>query len=184
MKFINFFCLCAVFLNFVGCALNSKKGDPYFQDETFLDSYKIFDAAGLKKGKKILIIPFKAGRGIEANESLDSLSLMLIKGVHDGLKDKNDAHVVLAAPEAETADLILKGYITRIQTPGKFGGLIGSEKPHSLTIEANLIDKKTGQMIAVFKQKKESLDPMQSLKHLAHFIGQDIAQSIINESSK
>lgn len=182
MKFKNIFIFLTLLANIVGCASSVKKDNAAFQDAIFFESYKIFDAQSLADNKKILVLPFKAGKGIEANESLDAVSFMIIRGIYDIFKDGQVKHSVLSASEAQQAELIMRGYITKIKVPKAMGKWFGGEDSYELRVEASLIEKETGETIAVFKHQRESQAESQNLKFLGHFIGQDIGQIIISES--
>ena len=50
-------------------------------DITKQDVYHCLEA--LKNGKNIAVVPFTAGVGVEANEDLDRIALMIVKGISD-----------------------------------------------------------------------------------------------------
>lgn len=72
-------------------------------------SGNLVDIPKLKAGGKVGFMPFKAGPRAEANDQLDRLSLMLIKGIGDALQEQKTNLTV--TQQEEEADFVVDGYI-------------------------------------------------------------------------
>lgn len=186
MNGIKIFSLLCVVVSFISCASRTGQQETvYFEDEALSSSYKVLNTELLNNSHKILAIPFRPGKGVESNEKLDAISLMIIKGLHDSFKDSGGHYKVLSADESEDAELILRGYIVKMQAPKKgWKSWFVFKKPLILAIDVTLLHQKSGQTVAVFKQVRESREKNLDLKYLAHFLGQDIGNIIGSEIQK
>jgi len=127
-------------------------------------SGNVVDAAKLKTAAKLGFSSFRAGPQAAADDQLDRLSLMLIKGIKDSLEAKK---VSLATTDQEEgADVVMDGYIEEF-----------SRKRFSVSGE--LWDKETGAKVLVFgasrvlRPKKDN--PMDTAYEVGTVIGDYIA---------
>ncbi len=70
--------------------------------------------------------PFRAGPQAVADEELDRVSMMLIKGLTESLQAAGSAWTV--TDEAAEADYVVEGYIEEFSLPGKVSGVLRKKR--------------------------------------------------------
>ena len=148
-------------------------------------SGKILNKERLSQGGNLLLQPFQAGPNVEANPQLDKISFRIMKGVSDSLKGNRPYFNILLDDEktVQEADLVLQGYITEMHKTSAINGLFGKNKDN-LGIEGKLVDKNTGEVLAVFSNTFEARDKEEDHKKLGLRAGEDIGQFIVSQMGK
>ena len=144
------------------------------------NSSKIIDKDLLKKGGKIAIIPFVAGPGVEADDQLDKISLMLVKGIAEELQASGPFEIV-TGDAANEADFILEGRVTSVAQTAKW------EKWATVTLQNNVVlgvkgritDVKSKEVLAVFSNDRTSRRARQNHQELGLMLGHDIGKFIL-----
>jgi hypothetical protein len=139
-----------------------------------LEDSRILDKEKFNKGGRLLVVPFTPGVNVAANEELDRVSLMIVRGIADSLND-NAHFIVLNSGNADTADLILEGRIVAMTKPGQIKKLVSKKKKY-IAIEGKLIDAKSGDIVCYFTDREESQSRKQPFADLGSSIGQDIGK--------
>jgi len=150
-----------------------------------IDKNKFFKAAGgskvvnaerLREGGNIVIIPFKAGAGVEANEELNKISFHMVKGISDFLKEHSTPFNVLFSENAQEADLILEGHITGIKDRSKFRKWTFQNNGIEMSIKGRLVDRKTGVDIVIFSEIQKINDTREDHKDLGYYLGRQMGK--------
>jgi len=125
----------------------------------FVEKGKIVNAQKLKQGKNIVIIPFKAGVGVEASDDMDKIALMIVKGIYDAFDyDKTGKHAhfnILTAEDIQKPDLVVKGHITEVVKRSKFKRWIMLKSKKSIGIKGKVVDVQTGEAVVIFTDRAE-----------------------------
>ena len=140
-----------------------------------LRNAKILDQEKFNEGGRILVLPFTPGVNVAANDQLERVSLMIVKGAADSL-GTDSRFTVLDSQNAGTADLILEGRIVTMQKTGKIKKLTTFKDKKYIEVEGKLIDAKSGHIVFHFSDSKESKNKKQTFNDLALAIGQDIGK--------
>ncbi len=140
---------------------------------------RTINAKRLKLGGKILLIPFKAGPGVEATSELDEIALRVNKGMADTFKNNphGDIFKVLDPQSKEQSDLKIKGFFTQYSTSSK-KFLLGKDRT-VMSIEVHMLDTKTGEHILFFTDRKESTMRSNQMV-LGELLGEQIAEFILS----
>ncbi len=142
---------------------------------------KVVDPLRLRKGGNLVIIPFRAGVGIEANAELNKISLHMVKGVFDFLEERNSSFYLLSAGNARQADLIMEGHITEIQNKSKLRQWTLRDNKSVLSIEGRLIDQKTGKDVVIFFETQKEQGQKQTYEDLGYHLGRKIGAILIED---
>ena len=166
---IKILCLCiTVSILNIACSHHTRSISASASLKPFLPVNKgnIIQPALCQKGGLIQMIPFQAGPNVEANAELDQASLMMIRGVHDVLTEKQSSPFqVVIGEKGNTAPFVLKGYITMINEPGKWERWVWHHKSKKIAVQGYLIDRQTGEKVLVFEDTVGSKDPLGQLGH-------------------
>jgi hypothetical protein len=149
-----------------------------------LKDARIVNVERFKEGGKLVILPLKAGVGVESNKELDKIALMIIKGVSEILERENGKITVVFDDGAEDADLIMKGHIVERTVPGKMKKFVLMNKNIELGVEGKLIDRNTGETIVVFSDQQKTNLKEGNFLQLGYTIGQNIGQYIVTALQK
>ena len=182
MKYL--FLAILIFIN-SGCSLLKGKtksaGPPLsaspltLQQEKFLQSAKILDEDQFKKGGRILVVPFTPDVNAAADDELDRVSLMIVKGIADSL-DTSSRFRVLDSGNADTADLILHGRVMTMQETGRLKKLATFKNKKYIAVEGKMVDVKSGRIVFLFSDAKTTQNKKQTFIDLGSFIGHDIGK--------
>ncbi|MCK5178887.1 MAG: hypothetical protein KAR32_05095 [Candidatus Omnitrophica bacterium] len=194
-KVVKAGCFIALFL-MIGCAhipflgKSSQPADDAVESSVpeqsvelndFVKKGQIVDAESLKQGKNIAVIPFKAGVGVEANEELDRIALMIVKGIADTFADaEGNLFNILTAENLEGADFIVQGHVTSVKGPSKVSRWVLLKGHKRLGIDGKMVDAQTGEAIAVFADQATS--ETENYKDLGYRIGKNIGLFILSGS--
>ena len=171
-----FLCLC------LGCASAKAKERP---QEGSLTSFKIFNENSLHKGGRLLIIPFRAGVNIEANDELNRIALMIVKGMVEAIKKENENRFeIISVEQAQDAQFVIEGHVTRLSQPSRISKMGLGDKKITLGIEGDMVDLETGEKILIFKNLQERDQKGNSHQDMAYAMGRSIGQAIATGINK
>lgn len=171
-----FLCFC------LGCASAKIKEPP---PEAPLTSFKILNEASLQKAGKLIIAPFRAGVNVEANEELNKIALMVVKGITEGIKEQNENNFeILSYAQAQDADLIIEGHITKLTKPSRINRMGLGDKKISLGLEGNMVNLETGEKVLIFSDLEERDQKGNTHQDIAYAMGRSIGQVIATGMNK
>jgi len=167
-----------------GCSFFQKKElDVAAEEVAYVNSGKVIEQAVLKKGGKLLIVPFSAGVNVAATNEMDKVALGIVKGIYDVVGGGKSSFEILNVDNASEAEVVIKGHITQMVAPKK--GFTKwfkmGKKKKVLAAEGKMIAKDTGQIVLVFSHSRETKIKDQSLVDLGVLLGQDIGKFILSE---
>jgi len=165
-----------------GCSFfSNKKRIASLKPATFIHAGNMIDKNALSKGGKVLVLPFKAGEGVEANEAFDKSCLMIIKGVADSFggnqKHSLDFEAIFSDP-GDIADFILEGYITRLEYPSFFRRWVLMDKTINVEVKGQIKRCQSEKVVIVFVDKMKIESSRE--KYLGKTIGKNIGNFILS----
>lgn len=143
---------------------------------------RIIDAAFLGQGGKVLIVPFTAGAGIEAGESLDKTALMIVKGVADIFQKGAPRFEILDNANASEARFIVMGHIVEMPSALTLSRWIFKKGEVAVGVEGRMIDARTQRAVLVFAHRLQARRSEKDDRGLGYQIGQDIGRFILSAS--
>ena len=192
-KVVKAGCLISLFL-MIGCAhipffgksaqstkgtIESGETEPPVEVNSFVEKGQIIDATRLKQGKNIVVIPFKAGVGVSANESLERITLMVVKGVADTFADDPEASFnFLTAENSMEADFVVQGHVTSRKGPSRVKRWVLLKGHKTLSVDGKMTDTETGEAVAVFNDQVTSTT--ESYEDLGYRIGKNVGLFILS----
>ncbi|HQP10882.1 MAG TPA: hypothetical protein PKV41_05810, partial [Candidatus Omnitrophota bacterium] len=146
----------------------------------------VMDAQALKDGKNIAVIPFTAGVGITADNALDKIALMIVKGLSDAIADGGGERefLVLTAENIQEADFVVQGRIDSMKVPSRMRRWVLLEGRKSLGVSGKMINAKTGEAVLVFNDDIQTVEKSESHNELGYRIGKNIGLFILSAANK
>lgn len=157
----------------------NSRNDTIFSSE-YVQTGKVLDTKRLTDGGNLLIIPFNAGTGVAATDELDTIALMIVKGMTLVLKEEGSSLKVLVADNADTFDMMIKGQVVTMETPKRFKKWVFRKKMRRLGVEGRLVGRDKGRVILKFSHQREMPHDDQSLEQMGMAIGEDIGRFILS----
>lgn len=141
---------------------------------------KILDGQLLRQGGKVFIVPFKAGVNVVADDELDKISLMMVKGIAEAIKENGAAFEILGPDRAREADWIVSGYVTGVGRPSRLIRWIFQKRRISLQVEGRMVQSPSQKNVAVFTDEERANPREKDHKQLGYDIGRDIGRFIVS----
>ncbi len=158
-----------------GCLFHHAKNEQAVLPTTRSVSIgQVVDLSKIQKGGNLLIVPFRAGVGVEETTNLQKISLLIVKGISEVIEENNLPFTVLNASNAQSADLIMKGHVTRFSETGKTKKWLPTQKKVSFGIEGDIVDRETGNVILHFSHQKIAREKNEDIKSLALNVSRDV----------
>ena len=145
---------------------------------SFGKASKVMDAERLKKGGKLLVVPFPAGANVAANGRCDKIALMIVKGIADELKETR--FQVLDDATAHESDLIMMGHVTAVGGPGKWDKWLLRKSRNTVSIEGRMVDAVSNAPVLVFTHSAQASARREDQPQLGYDIGKDIGRFIVS----
>ena len=189
MKENGFFAAIVILLLYPGCAwFAPTQGSPGALDATQdrpgrvagVQTGKILDDQLLRQGGKVLIVPFKAGVNVAADDELDKIALMMVKGIAEALMEKGATFEILGPDRAREADFIVSGYVTGVGQSSRFSRWMFEKPCVSLQVEGRIIQAASQKNVAVFTDEERADSRKKDHKQLGYDIGKDIGRFILS----
>ncbi len=160
------------------CSFLSKKETVLIEREQISVTGSVVDISLLREGEGFLIAPFKAGPGVAATGEMDRLSLIIVKSFVDTFESEKTKIRVLKGDQTSQADLVVTGYIVRLDQPRGWVNKL-KRKKNFLGIKGKMIDVKTGRVVLDFFGNIDSANTG-DMDSLAYDVGADLAEFIIS----
>jgi len=150
----------------------------------YVNKGRVVNAERIAQSKNILIIPFKAGVGAEANIDLDRTSLMIIKGVTDVFDDDQYGQPgrfrILTDENSGDAELVMKGYVTEMASPSKMKKWLLFKRGKRLEVDGKLMDANSGEIVMIFHDRKTASKADTTYQAMGRSIGINIGRYILS----
>lgn len=163
-----------------GCAFFAHGDKAVANGNANAGAMKIIDASRLKEGGNLLVMPFRAGAGVLADEQLDRVSLMIVKGLVEALQQGNFPFRILSGETASEADLVIKGHIIELSVSKKFSVLGSGNKTLTLSIDGKMVEEKTGQSLVHFTKKEMATQKTEDFMALAYTLGREMGKLVLS----
>lgn len=135
----------------------------------------------LNEGGKVGLLMFKAGPRAEANEQLDRVSLMLIKGIRESL-DRRRTPLTITTDQAQ-ADLVLQGYVEEFSRPGKFDRWVKRRDKGRLSVSGEVWQQESGTKVLTFASS-DDISKTENALDVAYKMGRAIGDFICAQAVK
>lgn len=145
---------------------------------SFVKTGKGIDVGRLRKGGKLLIVPFSAGANVVANERSDKIAMMIVTGTADELKGSR--FQILNDENAREADLIMTGHVTGTGKPSKWGRWFLRASQNDVSVEGRMADAVSGATVLVFTDSARASPRERDHAQLGYEIGKDIGRFIVS----
>ncbi|MCC6758170.1 MAG: hypothetical protein IT395_00905 [Candidatus Omnitrophica bacterium] len=179
-KLLNVLCVFAL-INSLGCSQHRVKPSAPIQAIAPLKDARIFKPEQLAKGGNLLVVPFSAGAGVEASDELDRLSLLIVKGIADVLAEHGQQFKLLAAQDAQSADMVIKGRIIEVVEKTGLSKPWGKKPKYlRLTIEGSVLGVENDDILAKFTEAKEIKGKNVRFEGLGYEIGVAIGHFLLS----
>jgi hypothetical protein len=155
-------------LLFCGCSSSKQVVISDALSATPVITGSVVNASAFEKGGTLVLGPFKAGTGAEANDETDQLSRMMIKGIKDTLPEEN-THFTIQADDQKNFDCYLDGYIENYGHKGHLS---------NLSVDGQIWLQDTGEKIFFFQTSIVIDLKSQSPNTIAYQVGVAIAHFI------
>lgn len=160
-----------------------KAASPVVADQIEIPTGKIVNREVFSKGGTLVVLPFKAGVGVSANQQMDRMSMMIAKGAIDYLVEQKTPFTILTTQDQGNPDLIIEGYIEDIDSPGKVGRLVLRQKQTTLHITGQMVMSGTKERVMIFQNTKTMPDPKRDGLEIAYQMGQDLGRFIADATN-
>jgi hypothetical protein len=142
---------------------------------------RVVDVQRLRRGGRLLIVPFSPGVNVSASDELERIALRTVQTMVAEFNPETSPFIILHAENAQTAELIMKGRV--VQMKESRGLKLWGQRKRSrvLEISGRIVDPATNETILVFTYGRESEDPAVTWEDLAGLIGQDISKEIADQ---
>jgi len=156
-----------------------KKEVPAIVIAPEIQKTRVVNSQRLREGGNVLMIPFRAGVGVEANEELDKIALSIIQGMADVFVEHQAPLKVLTAEDAYMADFVMEGYITTVGYKSKVRQWTLRENPIEISGDGIMMDQKTGADVFVFDENQKSTHKKETHKDLGYQLGRRLGDAIL-----
>ncbi len=167
-------------LNTVGCAwLGSSAQTASVPSGDFSHQGQL----NFPTGAKFVVVPFTAGVGVEATQELETIALMIVRGIADAMEESRGKLEVLTPDRLEEADFVIQGHVTELDKEDDGLMFWNKAQKKSLAVEALIRDLKTGRGITNFSTRKEVEDSQTGFLQLARQLGEEIGQELLERAN-
>ncbi|MCA9407640.1 MAG: hypothetical protein KC733_03035 [Candidatus Omnitrophica bacterium] len=184
MKVLNWKWVVFICFLIQGCGWFSRQSSPRIQNDIDKAQYRIVNEKRLRAGGKLLVVPFRAGADVEANEELDHIALMFVKGLSEVLMENESPFEIVMADQAAAADFIIVGHIIDIDHSSRFGKWVGKKEKVSLSVKGKLLERSTDKALFYFEDAREEDRVLVDHKQLGYIVGHRIGEFLLKESQK
>ncbi len=148
--------------------------------DIFVEQGRVIDSKTLKDGKNIAIVPFTAGVNVAANDEVDKIALMVIKGVSDTFEKEQGLFTVVTEENLETADFFMSGHVSEIEDFSKVRSWVLLKGQRLLSVDGKMVDAKTGETVLVFKDTQTTESKEENHDQLGYQIGENVGRFILS----
>lgn len=178
---ILLFCFCGSVFLLTSCVHGPVKKT--IEQNAASMSGSVVDEALLLEGGDLALVPFKAGSKAEANDELDRLSMMVLKGIKESL-DENDQNISLHVVNETEAkpQIVLEGYFEEYSKTNRVSRMMMHPNKSTLTLEGDLWLVSTGKRLLTFSIKKKFNPKKEKSMDIAYAMGKEIGRFIVSKS--
>jgi len=175
---------CWIVLGFIicGCASQSKRAQMHQNPDTATNFFRIFEANRFKEGGGLLMIPFKAGPGVEASNELDRIALMMVKGLSEVIQEDKTPFVLADPKNPQTIKLILEGRVIRLDEPSRMKRWIPGKDMTTMAVEGYIVENETEKIVARFLYTEEFGPDVKDYSEIGYAIGKKLGVDILGNS--
>jgi len=140
LKFNKFVCVICVIAAVSGCSAVSRVD----RSEGAHVVGQIIDPEALRQGSGVVIVPFTAGVHAAASEEFDRVSLLVLRGIQDGLAAGGSSlRTVLQGPETDSTppDLQITGRIECYETRDRWLRYIGGQRKRRIELRGRVVNQ-------------------------------------------
>ncbi|MFT5169546.1 MAG: hypothetical protein ACI9F2_001023 [Lysobacterales bacterium] len=131
----------------------------------------------------LLIVPFRAGDGVAADDALDDVAIRIARGIDDVLVSENEygSYNIIFSEEKYTADYVINGYITKIKEKLSLKKIVLLGDDVVLGVKGQMSDQKSGMILLTFEDELIFDKGILSATELGDIMGQNIARFILEQ---
>ena len=187
LKIMRYNAVIKVLLILIACCLNlsceslSGRNRGVIKEQDLNNQNRLMDKMQLIKGGNLLIIPFKAGPGVLANDELNKISLMFVKGVSEILKEQHLSINLLSAANENKAQLVMKGHITKLQTSKSPTRWFSGVQMLEINFDGEIVEQKTENVLYHFLRYRSEVSKAKDHRALAYEMGQDVGRYLAEQ---
>lgn len=126
-----------------------------------------------------MVVPFSAGPNVEANEDLDKIALMIVRGILDTIGENHDT-LRLVYSEQDDPDLVLDGRVVALNHPSTLKKWTLMDTKKFLAVEGKLVDYETGYAVVYFSDEQKAKKGSEDQRLLGLRAGQNIGKYILS----
>jgi hypothetical protein len=177
--------LLLILVGSLGCSQHRAKPSTLGEVVSPLKEARVFKSEAFSKGGNLLVVPFSAGAGVVANDELDRISLLIVKGIADVLGSGNQRFQLMTSQDSQDADVVIKGRIIQVQEKTTLSKPWGKKPKHLiLSVEGSVLGVENEELVAKFAQIKEVQGKGVSLENLAYETGVEIGHFLTTDAIK
>lgn len=143
----------------------------------------VLDQEALVQGGDLGLTPFKAGPAAEANDELDRISGMIVKGVKDCLEKRKSPLHIIDATQGQPK-IVLEGYVKDLYKTTRMSRVLKGANLDSITLEGDLWLTSNGKQILSFYLQRKFNRFKEKLDDAAYAAGWDIGEFIVAQIAK
>lgn len=141
----------------------------------------VLDEMLLSEGGDLALTPFKAGPMAEANDELDHLSMMILKGVKESLDEQKTSLHIIAESQGKPK-IAFEGYIQELSRTNRFSRMMMRPNRSSLVLVGDLWLISTGKRLLTFSIERKFNSKKENFTNVAYEMGKDIGKFIAAKS--
>ncbi len=141
----------------------------------------VLNSAILAQGGNLALVPFRAGSSAEANEETDHLSMMILKGIKEGIEAQKTSLQIVDASETQPK-IALQGYIEEFAKTGKLSRMMMRPNRDSLSLVGEVWLVSNGERLVNFTANKKFNPKKQKPVDIAYDLGKEIGDFIGSHS--
>jgi len=153
-----------------------------FIKNAYVSEGQIVAPRELERGRKIAVIPFYPGPGVEAGGAAEKAALMIVKGISDVLDDPYDGQEpyfkITTAKTAGDADLVISGHINRMARSSTVGRWVLFKTKTVLSVSGRVSVAKTADPVIIFEEVEELRRCDDDYQQLGYQVGKNIGELI------
>ncbi len=137
----------------------------------------VLDSVLLAQGGDLALAPFKAGSRAEADGELDRLSMMILKGIKDGIEEHDTSLHIIGNNEGQPK-IVLEGYVQEYSKTSRLSRMMLRPNRDSLVLEGELWVNPTGERLLSFSTQRKFDPKKEKPKDVAYALGKDIGDFV------
>ena len=136
----------------------------------------------LSSGGKLGLTAFKAGPMAEANDELDRVSAMVIKGIKETLGSQQTSVEIIDSTQGQP-DIALEGYVEELSKKGKLSRMMGNSQ-QKLVLVGDIWLVSSGKRLLEFNVQKKFNSKKETFMDVSYQMGQEIGSFIASHAKQ